>query len=174
MTPPPPAAARRRAPHGQAALARRVARLRRPAAGSSPSRAGAPVALPRLCPRPPRMPRRALSLRGRARAAAALIVVFGVLLLGLVFLQVSLLKLNTAISVNVERAAQLERDNAQARATSRTWTPVAASRTPPGKLGMVMPAAGAICFLNARRAGSVLGRRHAAAGGSRHRSDRPT
>ena len=54
-------------------------------------------------------------------------------LLGLVFLQVSLLKLNTAISVNVERSAKLERDNAQARASiSQASTPGGASRTPPG------------------------------------------
>ena len=96
--------------------------------------------------------------------AARAIAVLGVLLLGLVFLQVSLLKLNTAISVNVERAAQLERDNAQARATVSKLDAGRRIEDAAGKLGMVMPAAGSICFLTAGRPGPCSGGDAAQAG----------
>jgi hypothetical protein len=98
-------------------------------------------------------------LRGRG-----LIALFGIALLGLVFLQVSLLKLNTAISVNVERAAKLERDNAQARASISRLDAGRRVQDAAGQLGMVMPAAGAICFLDARRAGRCSGGDAAEAG----------
>jgi hypothetical protein len=104
-----------------------------------------------------------LSLRGLLQGRA-LIAVFGVLLLGLVFLQVSLLKLNTAISLNVERAAKLERDNAQSRASISRLDAGRRVEDAAGQLGMVMPAAGAICFLNARRAGACSGGNAAEAG----------
>ena len=80
------------------------------------------------------------------------------------FLQVSLLKLNTAISLNVERAAKIERDNAQARASISRLDAGRRVEDAAGQLGMVMPAAGAICFLDARRAGRCSGGNAAEAG----------
>ena len=94
---------------------------------------------------------------GRLLHGRAAIAVLGAALLGLVFLQVSLLKLNTAMSVNVQRAAQLERDNAQVRASISRLDAGRRVQDAAGQLGMVMPAAGAICFLDARRAGACSG-----------------
>ena len=88
---------------------------------------------------------------GRLFRGRGAIVVLGAALLGLVFLQVSLLKLNTAISVNVERAAKLERSNAQARASVSKLDAGRRIQDVAGQLGMVMPAAGSICFLDAKR-----------------------
>jgi ribonuclease E len=53
-------------------------------------------------------------VRGLAGGRGLIVLLAGALL-GLVFLQVSLLKLNTQISENVERAQALERDNAAKR-----------------------------------------------------------
>ena len=73
-------------------------------------------------------------------------------------------RLNTAISVNVERAAQLERDNAQARATVSKLDAGRRIQDAAGKLDMVMPAAGSICFLKAQRSGPCSGGDAAQAG----------
>ena len=157
MTPPPPVAG--------AAAPRTVGPRTRAASPSLASTAGRAVSAGagalRTLPRPA-MPA-GLSLRGLLQGRA-LIAVFGVLLLGLVFLQVSLLKLNTAISLNVERAAKLERDNAQSRASISRLDAGRRVEDAAGQLGMVMPAAGAICFLNARRAGACSGGNAAEAG----------
>jgi hypothetical protein len=157
VTPPPPAAG--------AAVPRAGVRRRRPAASgrgaliarSAALAAGTLRALPRPAIPAAVSPRRLF--RGRA-----LIAVFGVALLGLVFLQVSLLKLNTGISLNIERAAKLERDNAQARASISRLDAGRRVQDAAGQLGMVMPAAGAICFLNAHKAGRCSGGNTAEAG----------
>ncbi len=163
MTPPPAAtvAGRRPASTGRRAPAPRVAaRGRRslavPAAAALPRSAA--LRLPRLSLRALPVPLLRL-LNGRGA-----IVVLGTALLGLVFLQVSLLKLNTAISVNVERASDLERSNAQARATVSKLDAGRRIQDAAGQLGMVMPAAGAICFLDAKRSHACSGGDAAQAG----------
>jgi hypothetical protein len=97
-------------------------------------------------------------LRGRA-----LIVALAAMLLGLVFLQVSLLKLNTQISQNVERAAVLERANAGTRAEIARLDAGRRIQDVAAQLGMVMPGAGALCYLDARRPGACTGGDPAAA-----------
>ncbi|CAB4872197.1 unannotated protein [freshwater metagenome] len=116
--------------------------------------AGVPVALPvapRLhLPRPSlhgllALPRRVASrLRGRA-----LIFVFAGMLLGLVFLQVSLLKLNAGISANVEQAQVLERNIASKRALIARLETGQRIEGVASRLGMVMPGAGAVCYMTA-------------------------
>ena len=76
--------------------------------------------------------------------------VFAGLLLGLVFLQVSLLKLNTAISLNVERAQALERSNAGLRSSLDRLDAGQRIQDVAARLGMVMPGPGAVCYLEAR------------------------
>lgn len=82
----------------------------------------------------------------------AWIVVVGVLLGGIVAMQVSLLKLNSGISRAVEASATLERENADmqdriARLSSGQRVSTAAMRA-----GMVFPPAGEVTYLNARPA----------------------
>jgi hypothetical protein len=184
MTPPPAATAAGRitGPAPAAGHRRRVrqgAAPRAPRRVSGPSRpraaraAGPAVALPR--PSRLRLPRPSLprvrpehARAGAARAAGllsgrALIVALAGLLLGLVFLQVSLLKLNTQISQNVERAAVLERANAGTRAEIARLDAGRRIQDVAAQLGMVMPGAGALCYLDARRPGSCTGGDPAAA-----------
>jgi cell division protein FtsL len=84
-------------------------------------------------------------VRGRAWIA-----IIAVLLLGIVFMQVSLLKLNAGISRAVAAADTLDRQNSSLRAdisqldSGERIQGVAASR------GMIMPAAGDVHFLDAR------------------------
>ena len=175
MTPPPAAtvAGKRPAPPSRS-RAKRPARPAQRAAHGGRAHAARAAALPRVTvprlPGLPRLPRVSLRAIPAALPAGGLfhgrraIGVLGVLLLGLVFLQVSLLKLNTAISVNVERSAQLERDNAQARATVSKLDAGRRIEDAAGKLGMVMPAAGSICFLTAGRPGPCSGGDAAQAG----------
>ena len=185
MSPPPAATVAGRRPAAPS-RSRAKSRPARPAQPTRPARPARPtqraahggrahaaraVALPRVTvPRLPRLPRVSLRAIPAALPAGGLfqgrraIAVLGVLLLGLVFLQVSLLKLNTGISVNVERAAQLERDNAQARATVSKLDAGRRIEDAAGKLGMVMPAAGSICFLTAGRPGPCSGGDAAQAG----------
>jgi cell division protein FtsL len=85
----------------------------------------------------------------RGRAWIALV---GVMLMGLVFVQVSMLQLNTGIARDVAGASQLERDNQQLRNTVATLGAGDRIETYAQRLGMVMPAAGQVRYLNASRA----------------------
>jgi hypothetical protein len=85
----------------------------------------------------------------RGRAWIALV---GVMLMGLVFVQVSMLQLNTGIARDVAGAGQLERDNQQLRNTVATLGAGDRIETYAQRLGMVMPAAGQVRYLNASRA----------------------
>jgi hypothetical protein len=82
----------------------------------------------------------------------AWIVVLGSMLLGLVFLQVSLLQLNTQISTDIGRAAQLERGNAEARSSISHLTAGRRVQDVARTLGMILPGAGAMCYLSASHA----------------------
>jgi cell division protein FtsL len=136
-------------------------RFHRRVSGPAAARAlrpGASVALP--------LPLGARLLRGvralpehrlldRIARGRAWIPVVGVLLIGIVFTQVSLLSMNASIGAAVERAASLERNNGALRAQvaqlgSRERVEAAA-----GDLGLVMPEAGAVRYLAAPRMGDA-------------------
>ncbi len=172
MTPPPAATAAPRAAAGRRLGSRTGSRIPRrvsgPVRAGSSRLAGAGIALPRpIDVRLPRPSARALAdavqraaglLRGRG-----LIVVLACALLGLVFLQVSLLKLHTQITQNIERASALERDNAGKRAVISNLDAGRRIQDVAGQRGMVMPGAGAVCYLDARRKGACSGGDPAAA-----------
>jgi len=123
-------------------------------------------ALPRIELRLPRISIGAVTRRfglGGFVGGRMWIGVFAGLLLGLVFLQVSLLKLNSGISLNVERAQALERDNAGLRASLAQLDAGQRIQDVAGALGMVMPGAGAVCYLDARTHGACSGGDAAAA-----------
>ena len=139
--------------------------VRRPRRSPGHVRVRRPAALPSL-PRPalPSLPRPSLAAaRGyaleRLVGGRAWIVVIGVMLLGLVFLQVSLLQLNTQISTDIERAATLERANAATRSTISHLAAGRRVQDAARRYGMVLPGAGALCYLTADHAGPCHGGR---------------
>ncbi len=181
MTPPPAATAAarlgtaRRAPaqpgHRRTLRRSLSPRAARRISGSSmratavTGRIAAP-ALPRIELRLPRPSLSAVTRRiglGGFVGGRMWIGVFAGLLLGLVFLQVSLLKLNSGISLNVERAQALERDNAGLRGSLAQLDAGQRIQDVAGALGMVMPGAGAVCYLDARTHGACSGGDAAAA-----------
>lgn len=86
-------------------------------------------------------------IRGRAWIA-----VIGVMLMGLVFVQVSMLRMNTGIGRDVATAAQLERSNQALRNTVATLASGDRIEAGAARLGMVMPAAGQVHYLRAGEA----------------------
>lgn len=146
MTPPPPTAA--------SATAGRITSPR-------PLRRG------RSLPRPSRPSRQSI---GRAGAASGgllarlfigrrLIGVLAAALIGLVFLQVSLLKLNTQISSDAAQSQILVRENAEKRSLLARLDGAQRVTGAAGNLGLVMPAPDAVCYLKANdgRACTVSG-----------------
>jgi cell division protein FtsL len=152
MTPPPADVAAGRLPRG--AIPRAPRRVSGPArrAGADPRRAPAARAgaksgvLARLRAVPDA---RLLDRLVRGRGWIAIV---GVALIGIVFMQVSLLNLNAGISRAVTSAETLERQNATLResiAQLDTGERISDAAT---EAGMVMPSAGEVTFLDARRA----------------------
>jgi cell division protein FtsL len=86
-------------------------------------------------------------VRGRAWIA-----IIAVLLLGIVFMQVSLLKLNAGISRAVATADTLDRQNSALRADISELDSGERIQGVAAAAGMLMPAAGDVHFLDARRA----------------------
>jgi len=139
---------------------RRVSGPARPR--SAPARRGAPrvrggaVALPL----PLRVARRAARL-GDARVldrlvrGRAWIAIVAVGLMGIVFMQVSMLKLNAGIGRAVTSAETLERQNAELRAHNAELEGGERLQGVATELGMVMPAAGDVRFLAARYASAA-------------------
>lgn len=78
------------------------------------------------------------------------IVLIGVALIGIVFLQVSLLKMNAGIGQAVEHSTQLERQNATLRAEVSRLSSEPRIQEMATALGLVMPAAGDVQYLKAR------------------------
>lgn len=121
---------------------------------SGPARRYRPVAPARPAPLAQRVARRAAAvpdarfldrlIRGRAW-----IGLVGVMLMGLVFLQVSLLQLNTGIGRAVQSAATLERANQDLRTRNATLDATERVQQVAQDLGMVMPAAGQVRYLRA-------------------------
>ena len=179
MTPPAGTVAARRAA-ARAAPARRRAPARR-ASGPLAARAVANVAT-RVAPRVPRRvsgPARPRTARPAAQPLGVRLAAFastlpdrsvvdrlvrgqgwialvGTLLIGLVAMQVSLLKLNAGIGSSVERAAALERTNGELRAQVSQLESGERIQDNAASLGMVMPPAGQISYLGAGH-GSTAG-----------------
>ena len=157
MTPPPADVAAGRLPRAATPrVPRRVSGPARPARRRAPAvRTGARAGLlARLRAVPDA---RLLDRLVRGRGWIAIV---GVALIGIVFLQVSLLNLNAGISRAVTSAETLERQNATLResiAQLDTGERISDAAT---EAGMVMPSAGEVTFLDARRAD---GRKAAAA-----------
>ena len=171
------AAASRPAAHRSGATVRRGTAPRAPRRVSGPSRAasarpprgavsataGGAIALPA-----PGAPRLADALRrlpdarwlDRLVRGQGWIVLIGIALIGIVAMQVHLLKLNAGIGRAVEHSSTLERQNADLRAdVSRLSAPERIQQVA-GRLGLVMPAAGDVRYVKARK-GSVDARRAA-------------
>jgi hypothetical protein len=138
----------------------------------------APTAAPRRSPlrRPvaPRVPRRvsgpSTRIRRRRRSLlqriAALpdhrlvdrlvrgrvwIPLIGFLLIGIVFMQVSMLKLNAGIGNNVEKSSTLERTNGELRADLAKLEAGERIQQAASKFGMVMPAPDQVKYLKAKQ-----------------------
>jgi hypothetical protein len=124
---------------------RRVSGPLRPApAGAPPLRRGTTGVFERLRALPETRVIDGL-LRGRAW-----IWLIGLLLGGIVAMQVSLLKLNAGISRAVTAASTLERQNADIEAGIARLSSVERVRTTAAQEGMVMPPAGDVGYLSAR------------------------
>ena len=80
------------------------------------------------------------------------VAVIGAALIGLVFIQVTLLKLNAGIGANVERSTVLERQNADLRASVSQLSSEERIQKEAADAGLVMPQAGDVRFLRARGA----------------------
>ena len=80
-----------------------------------------------------------------------LILLLGAALIGLVFLQVNLLRINTTMSADVEKAQLLQRDNASKRALIAQMGAGRRVEDAAASLGMVMPAATEVCYLKLGR-----------------------
>ena len=155
MTPPPPAATAT-AP-GTLAPPRVPSRpAPRPARGPAVRRPARPGTTGR---RPKLAPRQAIAGAGAAGAGLLvrlfsgrrLILLLGAALIGLVFLQVNLLRINTTMSADVEKAQMLQRDNASKRALIAQMGAGRRVEGAAGALGMVMPAATEVCYLKIGR-----------------------
>lgn len=116
-----------------------------------------PLRRGRSLPRPSRPTRHSI---GRAGAASGgllarlfvgrrLIGILAAALIGLVFLQVSLLKLNTQISSDAAQSQILVRENAEKRSLLARLDGAQRVTGAAGNLGLVMPAPDAVCYLRA-------------------------
>jgi hypothetical protein len=148
------------------AAERHAARARTTGRGATlPRRISGPIARPRAVPVPPRpvtgvfdrikaLPdHRVIDrlLRGRVW-----ICFIGVALMGIVAMQVSMLKLNSGISRAVETSATLERQNSDMEARIARLASGERIRGAADKGGMVTPAAGEVHYLRVR--GGIDGR----------------
>ena len=116
-----------------------------------------PLRRGRSLPRPSRPTRQSIGRAGvasggllaRLFVGRRLIGVLAVALIGLVFVQVSLLKLNTQISADAEQSQTLKRDNAEQRSVLARLDGAQRVTGAAGNLGLVMPAPDAVCYLKA-------------------------
>jgi cell division protein FtsL len=89
-------------------------------------------------------------VRGRAW-----IPVLGLLLTGIVAMQVSMLKLNASIGRSIERGTALQSENQQLRASVATLADDQRIERIAAGMGMIMPAPAAVGFLSAQPAGGI-------------------
>lgn len=92
----------------------------------------------------------------RLLAGRVWVAVVAIALIGIVFMQVSLLRLNTGIGQSVERQANLERQNAALRAEVSSLSAGPRIQEVAGGLGMVMAPAGDVSYLDVRSADRTL------------------
>jgi hypothetical protein len=164
-----PAPARAAAPDRRHGARRGAAAPRVPRRVSGPARprmvaTGGAVALPRPGGGQAALGRRALRralalvdhpLLVRLLTGRAWIALIGCALIGIVFMQVSLLKLNAGIGRSVERAAVLDRENADLRDVVSRLGSDERLQAEAAKMGLELPPAGAVTFLgrNGHRVG---------------------
>ena len=142
--------------------AREQARIARSARALNPGSAGGAVALPRPggASAPAFVPRAVDALRrlpdnrwlDRLLRGQAWIVVIGIALMGIVAMQVSLLKMNAGIGRAVEHSQTLERQNADLRAAVSTLSSEARIQREAAAMGMIEPPAGDVRYVTARGA----------------------
>ena len=142
--------------------AREQARVARSARALNPGSAGGAVALPRPggASAPAFVPRAVDALRrlpdnrwlDRLLRGQAWIVVIGIALMGIVAMQVSLLKMNAGIGRAVEHSQTLERQNADLRAAVSTLSSEARIQREAAAMGMIEPPAGDVRYVTARGA----------------------
>jgi cell division protein FtsL len=147
MTPPPAAAT----------AAGGARSLRRSPAPRVPRRVSGPARRPRVAPAPRRLPLAArvrrlpdARLLDRLIRGRAWIVVVGVLLMGIVVMQVSLLKLNTGIGRAVEATSTLERKNSALRLSVSRLSSGERIQRVAERMGMVMPQPDNVRYLTVR------------------------
>jgi len=140
---------------------RHSARARTALPGARPQRRiSGPVTRPRAVPAPRRVRDTGVFERLRALPdhrvvdrllrGRAWICLIGVALMGIVAMQVSLLKLNSGISRAVETTATLERQNSGMEASIARLASGERIRAVADKRGMVTPAAGAVHYVRVR------------------------
>ena len=167
MAPPPPAPqpGPPRPPPTAARLARRRARRpqQRPArpprrvsgrAAPAPARHGT-VALPvrvRDAPFARALRARTSGVLDALLAGRGWIVLVGVLLVGIVFFNVDLLRMNREIALTAEKSTALKRDNARLRQEAALLGSSERIRDAAAELGLVLPGAGDVRYLKAHPA----------------------
>jgi cell division protein FtsL len=131
--------------------------LRRSPAPRVPRRVSGPARKPRVAPAPRRQPLAArlrrlpdARLLDRLIRGRAWIVVIGVLLMGIVVMQVSLLKLNTGIGRAVEATSTLERKNSALRLSVSRLSSGERIQRMAERMGMVMPQPDNVRYLTVR------------------------
>jgi hypothetical protein len=161
MSPAPAAAARHRTGVRRGAATRVPRRVSGPARPRAVHGGAAALPRPHARPRPATRPAPSVARRALRRLAAlpehraldrlltgsGWIVLVGFALIGIVFMQVSLLKLNAGIGHAVERAATLERQNSQLRDEVSRLGSNDRLQAEADRLGLVLPPAGAVTFL---------------------------
>jgi hypothetical protein len=146
-------------------------KLRRSATPVTPRRVSGPLAGRRAAPAPPRRRVRTASTPARAIAfvrglpehrlldrllrGRAWIPVLGLLLAGIVALQVSMLKLGSSIGRSVELGASLQSQNEQLRASVASLADDQRIERLAAGMGMVMAAPQAIAFLSPKPEGGA-------------------
>jgi cell division protein FtsL len=127
---------------------------RRAAAPAFPRRVSGPVRKPirggAVAVPAPRTQSRLVPILDRLARSRALIWIIGLALMGIVAMQVSLLKMNTGISRAVQSATTLERQNAALEAQIARLGSQERIRAAASGLGMLSPAAGSVGYLTAR------------------------
>ena len=80
------------------------------------------------------------------------VAIIGVALIGIVFMQVTLLKMNAGIGADVDRSTVLERQNADLRASVSQLSSEERIQTEAAKMGLQMPPAGDVRYVRTRGA----------------------
>jgi hypothetical protein len=144
------------------AAATSAGRLRRSPVPKAPRRVSGPArprAVPRPAPAAAPSPFARLATLADSRALDALIrgrywiPLIAVGLLGIVFMQVSMLRMNAGIGASVERTAALERENALLRAEGAKLDAGARIQDVATQMGMVMPDPSGFRYVTAGRPG---------------------